>query len=184
MEGEVFEPVVVTFACNWCGYPAAKLTGAQHINYPPGIKIVRVMCTGRVDPAFIMKAFEYGADGVAVVGCRMDECHFLEGNKRAKERIEPLKILLDYLGLGRERLREEWLAAADTKKFANLMNSMVSEIKVLGPNPHPKIEDIEIEKTVLDKGVIDDIIADTGAHDCVECGKCTSVCPVARRSRD
>jgi len=180
MEGEVFEPVVVTFACNWCGYPAAKLTGAQHINYPPGIKIVRVMCTGRVDPAFIMKAFEYGADGVAVVGCRMDECHFLEGNKRAKERIEPLKILLDYLGLGRERLREEWLAAADTKKFANLMNSMVSEIKVLGPNPHPKIEDIEIEKTVLDKGVIDDIIADTGAHDCVECGKCTSVCPVAK----
>jgi len=180
MEGKPFEPVVVTFACNWCGYPAAKLTGAQRIDYPPGVKIVRVMCTGRVDPVMIIKAFEYGADGVAVVGCRMEECHFLEGNKKARERVENLQTLLDYLGLGKERLSAEWLAAAETKKFASLMNRMVRDIEKLGPNPLPRIEIEEEVKAEFDKSEIDAIIADTGAHDCVECGKCTSVCPVAK----
>lgn len=174
-----FEPVIVTFACNWCGYPAAQLTGVQHIDYPPGVKIVRVMCTGRVDPAIIMKAFEYGADGVALVGCRMDECHFLEGNKKAKERVEALKVLLDYLGLGGARLNAEWLAAAETKKFANLVNTLASDIKALGPNPISRFEELG-ERPEFNKDVIDEIISDTGAHDCVECGKCTSVCPVAK----
>lgn len=177
---ETFEPTIVTFACNWCGYPAARLTGAQNIPYPPGVKIVRVMCTGMVDPVMIMKAFEYGADGVAVVGCRIDECHFLEGNKKARERIETLQKLLDYLGLGKERLSCEWLAAAETKKFASLMNRMADEIKKLGPSPMKKWVPEKKGEIEFDKTAIDDIIADTGAHDCVECGKCTSVCPVAR----
>ncbi|NYT11739.1 MAG: hydrogenase iron-sulfur subunit [Methanomassiliicoccales archaeon] len=180
MEGEAFDPVVVTFACNWCGYPAARLTGVQNIDYPSGIKIVRVMCTGRVDPAMIMKAFEYGADGVALVGCRMDECHFLEGNKKAKERVEAIKKILDYIGLDGGRLEAEWLAAAETKKFAKLTNDLVSKIKELGPNPIPRIGEMGEEEAVFDKDAIDDIISSTSAHDCVECGKCTSVCPVAR----
>lgn len=177
---EEFEPTVVAFTCNWCGYPAAKLTGAQSIDYPPGVKLVRVMCTGRVDPAMIMKAFEYGADGVAVVGCRIEECHYLEGNKKAEERVEALKKLLDYIGLGEQRLEAEFLRAAETTKFAGLMNRMVENIESLGPNPMPRIPYEEEAPPEFDKGVIDGIISDTGAHDCVECGKCTSVCPVAR----
>jgi heterodisulfide reductase subunit D len=180
MDREAFDPVVVTFACNWCGYPAARLTGVQNIDYPSGVKIVRVMCTGRVDPAMIMKAFEYGADGVALVGCRIDECHFLEGNKMAKERVEAIKKLLDYLGLGGDRLEAEWLAAAETQKFAKLTNDLVSRIKKIGPNPLPRIGEISEEGCAFDKDAIDDIISSTSAHDCVECGKCTSVCPVAR----
>jgi len=175
---EEFEPRVIVFTCNWCGYPAATLTGFQGLQYPSGVRIVRVMCTGRVDPAFMLKSFEYGADGVAVVGCRIGECHFVEGNKKAQRRIEAMRNLLRYLGLGEERIGSEWLSASETRKFANLMNSLVEDIKRLGPNPMP--ERTEENEIPFHKQVIDDIISDTGAHDCVECGKCTSVCPVAK----
>ncbi len=173
-----FDPTILAFTCSWCGYPAATLTGVHHLSYPAGVKIVRVMCTGRVDPAFIMKAFEQGVDGVAVVGCRIDDCHYTDGNKHALKRIEALKKLLKYTGLGEDRLGYEWLTASEKGKFLNLVNTMERNIKALGPSPMPKVAEEEVLD--FDKKAIDDIIADTGAHDCVECGKCTSVCPVAK----
>jgi heterodisulfide reductase subunit D len=175
---EDFEPTILVFACSWCGYPAATLTGVHHLSYPSGVKIIRVMCTGRVEPAFMMKAFECGADGVAVVGCRIDDCHYTDGNKHAQKRIEAVRKLLRYTGLGEERLRCEWLSASEKYKFLNLINGMYNDLKTIGPNPIPKVE--RKEAMEFDKKAIDDLIADTGAHDCVECGKCTSVCPVAR----
>ncbi len=182
MEPEPFEPTVLVFTCDWCGYPAASLTGVHHLSYPAGVKVMRVMCTGRVDPAFIMKAFEYGADGVALVGCRMDDCHYTDGNKKAQKSVEGLQKVLRYVGLGENRLRTEWISASEKNKFHHLVNSMTQELKTMGPSPMPKV--VEEEAARYSKKAVDSIVSDTGAHDCVECGKCTSICPVAKLDKD
>lgn len=177
-EKGAFEPTILVFTCTWCGYPSATLAGVHHLQYPSGVRIVRTMCTGRIDPAFMMSAFEYGADGVAVVGCKIDDCHYVEGNKHAQKRIEAVRKLLRYTGLGEERLRSEWLSASEKGKFVNLVSSMSRDLKAMGPSPIPKVG--EVETLEFNKKAIDQIISDTGAHDCVECGKCTSVCPVSK----
>jgi len=130
-----FEPVVVAFTCSWCGYPSAVLAGVNRIEYPPGVMIVRVMCSGMVEPAYMMRAFEQGADGVIVVGCQMDNCHYMTGNKRAQERVDMVRVLLRTLGLDDRRLRTEWMNASERVRFAQVMNEFVAELKGLGPSP-------------------------------------------------
>ncbi len=130
-----FIPKIIAFSCNWCSYTSADLAGINRYRYPSCVNIVRFMCSGRIEPEFIMKAFEYGADGVIVTGCKLDDCHYISGNYRAKERIETTQHILDLLGLGSERLKAEWLSASEGEKFAKTMNEFVEEIKALGPNP-------------------------------------------------
>jgi coenzyme F420-reducing hydrogenase delta subunit len=132
---ENFEPMIICFSCNWCSYTSADLAGINRYKYPSCVNIVRFMCSGRIEPEFIMKAFEYGADGVMVTGCKLDECHYISGNFRAKEQIETTQQILDMIGLGAERLKGEWLSASEGEKFANTVSNFVEEIKDLGPNP-------------------------------------------------
>lgn len=128
-----FEPTIIVFACNWCSYAGADLAGVSRQNYPSNVRIVRVMCSGRVDPAFILKAFLKGADGVIVAGCHPGDCHYLEGNLRAEERINNTIKALKSLGWEASRLRLEWISASEGKRFAQVMAEFTQQIKNLGP---------------------------------------------------
>jgi len=131
-----FDPKIVGFLCNWCSYAGADLAGVSRIQYPPNIRIVRVMCSGRVDPAFILEAFKSGADGVLVAGCHLPaDCHYISGNFKAYRRVTLLKKLLQQFGIEPERLRLEWVSASEGDRFATIIKDMVKEIKKLGPNP-------------------------------------------------
>ena len=130
-----FEPSIIAFTCQWCGYPSAVLAGVNRIEYPPGVNIVRVMCTGMIEPSYILRALEYGADGVVIVGCQMENCHYTVGNKRAQERVDTLRPLLDMMGLGADRLRTEWINASERVKFAKAMQEFSDRLRTLGPNP-------------------------------------------------
>jgi len=131
-----FEPRIIGFLCNWCAYAGADLAGVSRIQYPPNIRIVRVMCSGRVDPAFILEAFRNGADGVLVAGCHLpSDCHYISGNFKALRRITLLRKLLQDFGLEPERLRLEWISASEGDRFAAIVEDMVEQIKTLGPNP-------------------------------------------------
>ncbi|MGQ9582173.1 MAG: hydrogenase iron-sulfur subunit [Thermoplasmatota archaeon] len=133
--GGGFQPRIVAFTCAWCGYPSAVLAGVNRIEYPPGVMIIRVMCSGMVEPAHIMRAFEYGADGVAIVGCEMEKCHYMVGNKRAEERAAMVRELLELLGFKAERLRTEWINASQRVEFANAMREFSARLKELGRSP-------------------------------------------------
>ena len=130
-----FEPKIVGFLCNWCSYAGADLAGVSRIQYPPNIRIIRVMCSGSIDPAFILEAFKDGADGVLVAGCHLpSDCHYISGNFKALRRITLLKKVLQDFGIEPERLRLEWISASEGDKFAAVVRDMVEEIKKLGPN--------------------------------------------------
>jgi heterodisulfide reductase subunit D len=178
---EQFEPKIIAFTCTWCGYPSASLAGVNKIDYPPNIRIVRVMCSGSVEPSVIMDAFENGADGVIIIGCLMDNCHYVVGNKYAQERVDALKKLFDIIGLDSRRLRTEWINASERTKFAKTVSEFVEEVRALGPNPIPRVKRDAVERTTeKTAAAVKQLIEDTGAFDCVECGKCTTVCPVAK----
>jgi F420-non-reducing hydrogenase iron-sulfur subunit len=131
-----FEPKIIGFLCNWCSYAGADLAGVSRIQYPPNIRIIRVMCSGRIDPAFILEAFKDGADGVLVAGCHLpSDCHYISGNFKALRRITLMKKVLKEFGIEPERLRLEWVSASEGDRFANVVKDMVAEIKRLGPNP-------------------------------------------------
>jgi F420-non-reducing hydrogenase iron-sulfur subunit len=131
-----FEPIIVGFLCNWCSYAGADLAGVSRIQYPPSIRIIRVMCSGRVDPAFVLEAFKSGADGVLVAGCHLpSDCHYLSGNFKAQRRIALLKTVLKQFGIEPERLRLEWVSASEGDKFATIVKDMTEQIKKLGPGP-------------------------------------------------
>ena len=130
-----FEPKIVGFLCNWCAYAGADLAGVSRIQYPPNVRIVRVMCSGRVDPAFIFEAFRSGADGVLVAGCHLpSDCHYISGNFKAHRRIMMLKKLLPQFGIEPERLRIEWVSASEGDRFATVIKDMTEEIKKIGPS--------------------------------------------------
>ena len=117
---ETFEPTIIVFACNWCTYAGADLAGVSRLKYPSNVRILRVMCTGRVDPAIVMKAFLNGAEGVMVAGCHPGECHYLEGNLRAKERIDKMVEAMKILGFDIDRFRLEWISASEGKNLLRL----------------------------------------------------------------
>ena len=136
-----FEPKIVGFLCNWCSYAGADLAGVSRIQYPPNIRIIRVMCSGRIDPAFVLEALKDGADGVLVAGCHLpSDCHYISGNFKAARRINLLKKVLKEFGFEPERVRLEWVSASEGDKFATVVRDMVKEIKELGPNPLRKKE--------------------------------------------
>ena len=135
-EKEEFEPKIIGFLCNWCAYAGADLAGVSRIQYPPNIRIVRVMCSGRVDPSFILEALKDGADGVLVAGCHLpSDCHYISGNFKALRRIKLLKRVLEQFGIEPERVRLEWISASEGDKFAVVVKDMVDQIKKIGPNP-------------------------------------------------
>jgi F420-non-reducing hydrogenase iron-sulfur subunit len=135
-ENNGFEPRIIGFLCNWCSYAGADLAGVSRIQYPPNIRIIRVMCSGRIDPAFVLEAFKDGADGVLVAGCHLpSDCHYISGNFKAMRRINLLKRVLKDFGIEPERLRLEWISASEGDKFAAVVRSMVEDLQKLGPNP-------------------------------------------------
>ena len=129
-----FEPRIIAFLCNWCSYAGADLTGTTRIQYSPNIKALRVNCSSRVDPTFVVKATMSGADGVLVAGCHPGDCHYKSGNLYTRRRMMMLKTLLETIGIPPERLRLEWVSASEATKFAAVVNNFVKEIKELGPN--------------------------------------------------
>jgi len=138
---EEFEPKIIGFLCNWCSYAGADLAGVSRIQYPPNIRIIRVMCSGRIDPTFVLEAFKDGADGVLVAGCHLpSDCHYISGNFKALRRIKLLKRVLQDFGIEPERLRLEWVSASEGDKFAAIVRDMVEQIKKLGPSPLKAME--------------------------------------------
>ena len=130
-----FEPEVAAFCCNWCGYAAADQAGAAKLEYPAGVKIVRLMCTGMVDPYYVLRAFERGFDGVLVAGCHLGSCHYKSGNIQAQEQVNRVGTVLAALGLGKERLMMTAASAAEGSVFADAANAFVDRIRKLGPSP-------------------------------------------------
>ena len=128
-----FEPRIVAFFCNWCTYIAADLAGSSRMKIPPNVRVVRVMCSGRVDPQFILDAFAEGADGVLIGGCHPGDCHYQEGNYKALRRYRLLKRMLAQMGIEEERIRLEWISASEAERFRVVMNDMVEKVRALGP---------------------------------------------------
>jgi F420-non-reducing hydrogenase iron-sulfur subunit len=130
-----FEPRIVAFACNWCSYAGADLAGVSRIQYPPTTRVIRVMCSGRVSPLFILEALRDGADGVLVTGCHLGDCHYISGNERAVHNIEMARSLIGLLGIEPQRLCLEWISAAEGARFAEVVNDFTEQIRELGANP-------------------------------------------------
>jgi len=129
-----FQPKIVGFLCNWCSYAGADLAGTSRIQYPPNVRIIRVMCSGRINPLFIIKSLQEGADGVLISGCHPGDCHYSEGNYFARRRFAVIRSLLKYVGIEPERVRMSWVSASEGGKFAEIIKQMTEEIKELGPN--------------------------------------------------
>jgi F420-non-reducing hydrogenase iron-sulfur subunit len=128
-----FEPRIVGFLCNWCSYTGADLAGTSRMKSAPNLRIIRLMCSGRVDPSFILRAFQLGADGILVAGCHPGDCHYQEGNFKALRRIPLLKRILREFGIDERRLRLEWISAAEGEKFAKVSTDFTEEVRALGP---------------------------------------------------
>jgi F420-non-reducing hydrogenase iron-sulfur subunit len=125
-------PRIVVFACNWCSYAGADTAGVSRIQHQPHFRIIRVMCSGRVQPSFVLRAFEKGADGVLVSGCHFGDCHYISGNERAVEQYEITRRLVRMLGLEEGRLRLEWISAAEGPRFAQVINEFTDQVRALG----------------------------------------------------
>jgi F420-non-reducing hydrogenase iron-sulfur subunit len=133
MTETTFEPKIVGFLCNWCSYRAADLAGTARIKYEPNVRIIRVMCSGRIEPSFVLKAFALGADGVMIAGCHPGECHYLEQNYKTMRRYEMLRHTLRAMGMEDDRLRLQWASAAEGAALAKAINDMVERVRRLGP---------------------------------------------------
>ncbi|MBM3322216.1 hydrogenase iron-sulfur subunit [candidate division WOR-3 bacterium] len=129
-----FEPKIVAFLCNWCSYAGADLAGISRIQYPPSIRVIRVPCSGRVDPFYILKALLFGADGVLVSGCHPGDCHYLTGNYVARRRFAVLNDLLDFAGIDQGRVSFSWVSAAEGERFAEVVREVTEKVRQLGPN--------------------------------------------------
>ncbi len=128
-----FEPKILGVLCKWCSYAGADLAGTSRKKYAPNVRVVRVNCTGRVEPTFILKAFEKGADGVLIAGCHPGDCHYLEGNYKALRRFQLLKKMLVQMGIDDGRVRLEWISASEGERFASVVDEMTEQVRKLGP---------------------------------------------------
>jgi F420-non-reducing hydrogenase iron-sulfur subunit len=141
-----FKPTIVAFLCNWCAYTGADLAGTSRLHYAPNIRIIRVMCSGRIEPLFILKAFQQGADGVLVCGCHPGDCHYHEGNYKCLRRFKLLEKFILQMGIEKGRLQLEWISASEGKQFAELVNTMTKTILELGPNKMKGIHESTLVK--------------------------------------
>lgn len=140
-----FEPKIVGFLCNWCSYAGADSAGTARMAFAPNVRVIRVMCSGRVDPTFILKAFREGADGVLVAGCHPGDCHYSEGNYKTLRRMPLVNNLLSQFGIEPERFRWEWVSAAEGAKWASVVDEMTETIRQLGPLNWPANLEVEHE---------------------------------------
>ena len=180
----VFEPEILAMCCNWCGYAGADLAGVSRIQYPPNTRIMRIMCSGRVEINHLLTALMFGADGVMVVCCHPGDCHYVSGNEKAEQNFETTKELLRYLDM-EDRVRMEPISAAEGTKFGEVVSELTEDLRKLGPNPMKKFRQRffpdrkGISQEELQE-VMDDIVEATGVYDCIECGKCAASCPNTR----
>ncbi|MEE8621705.1 MAG: hydrogenase iron-sulfur subunit [Syntrophobacteria bacterium] len=129
-----FEPTIIAFVCNWCTYTAADLAGTSRLAYPPNVQLIRMMCTGMVDPMYVIKALLEGADAVLISGCHPGDCHYINGNYKARRRVKLLKEILPRFGFEEDRLKLTWIGASEGVDFAATIKEMVEQVKALGPN--------------------------------------------------
>jgi F420-non-reducing hydrogenase iron-sulfur subunit len=132
---EEFEPRIIAFLCNWCTYTGADLAGTSRIQYPPNIRIIRLMCSGGLDPVYVAKALLEGADGVLIGGCHPGDCHYQSGNYKARRRVAILQSILDQMGFDSDRVWLRWISASEGQYFADTVTDMVAALKEKGPNP-------------------------------------------------
>lgn len=132
MEVNDWEPKIIAFLCNWCGYAGADLAGVSRFQYPPNVRVIRVLCSGRVNPFFILASLQQGADGVLVCGCHPGDCHYLSGNYSARRKFALLKRLLDYTGIEEGRVQFSWVSASEGSKFAEVVTKVTETVKDLG----------------------------------------------------
>ena len=147
-----FEPKIVSFLCNWCSYAGADLAGTSRIGYPQNIRIIRVPCSGRVDPLFVVKAFLDGADGVMVLGCHPGDCHYQQGNYYAQRRYAVIHRLLEFVGIESNRLFVDWVSASEGKKFSDVVTNFTVKVRELGPivlNGKEKTIETELQEVAL-----------------------------------
>ena len=130
---EEFKPTIVSFLCNWCSYTGADLAGTSRMTYAPNIRVIRVMCSGRVDPTFVLTAFNEGADGVLICGCHPGDCHYHEGNYKCLRRYHLLQKYIQQMGMHKDRLRLAWVSASEGRQFAELADEMTETVTALGP---------------------------------------------------
>ena len=132
--GKTWEPKIVAFLCNWCSYAGADLAGVSRIQYPPNLRIIRVPCSGRINPAFLLRALQNGADAVLVSGCHPGDCHYISGNLVARRKFTLFKDLLQYAGIEPERVQFSWVSASEGGRFAAIVEKVVEQVRRIGPN--------------------------------------------------
>jgi coenzyme F420-reducing hydrogenase delta subunit len=133
--GDGFRPKVLVFCCNWCAYAGADLAGVSRLSIRPDFRVIRTLCSARVDPEFVLHAFKQGADGVLVLGCHPGDCHYIGGNYRTRRRMALLKMMLRQFGLNADRFGLEWVSAAEGERFARVVNAFIERVIALGPSP-------------------------------------------------
>ena len=136
MMQDEYDPLIVSFCCNWCSYTGADLAGVSRLQYPSNVRIIRVMCSGMVHPNLVIDALTKGADGVIICGCHPGDCHYEDGNLKTEKRAEAINLMLEDFGLEEERFRLEWVSASEGPKFAQVMKEFTEQIKKLGPSPY------------------------------------------------
>lgn len=147
-----FEPKIVGFLCNWCSYTGADLAGTSRKKYAPNVRVIRVMCSGRVEPSFVLKAFREGADGVIILGCHPGDCHYAEGNYKTMRRYPLLKKVLKQFGLEDGRLRLDWVSASEGDRYAQVVNEMTEQVRKLGPlNWNQRLKSLEVKEETAGK---------------------------------
>ena len=149
-----WQPRIVAFFCNWCTYTAADLAGVSRLKYAPNVRIIRLMCSGRVDPQFVVDALAKGADGVLIGGCHIGDCHYVEGNHKTLRRITLLKRMLAGMGIEEQRVRMEWISASEGERVKSVINDMVEHVRALGPLGMPqRFEEWDREMTALEDAI-------------------------------
>ena len=136
MPEDNFEPLIIGFCCNWCSYAGADLAGVSRMQYPPSLRVIRVMCSGMVQPNMVIDALTKGADGVMIMGCHIGDCHYREGNLKAQSRADAIKLMLQDFGIEEDRFRLEWVSASEGPRFAQVVTEMVGKVKALGPSQY------------------------------------------------